>query len=156
MSTVHDPQPSAAGSSHSRGCTSDRVLVMSVARLDRLRAGSGGRIMLSIDPACQLCLRDAMLLDHVGARLTSALAGPVGGRITVSIERQGDDVVLEVRTARPGSWKGALQQVSFHNLVAQLSESVAKRGGMLAISVGPFGRLNAAVRLRATQAAGEA
>ena len=53
--------------------------------------------MLSIDPG--LCSGDARLLDRVGARLTSALAGAVGGRITVCIARQDDEVVLEVRSA---------------------------------------------------------
>lgn len=104
--------------------------------------------MLSIDPG--LCSGDAQLLDRIGARLTSALAGAVGGRITVCIAQQDDEVVLEVRTARPGTWTRARQHVAIDNLLAQLSSAVAKRGGRLVNSVGSFGRLCTTVRIKSS------
>ena len=104
--------------------------------------------MVSIDAPSQGCSVELELLDGVGARLTSALAGDVGGRITVCITRQGDDVVLELRTARPGSWTRALQRLAFDNLLAQLSSSVMEPGGTLMIGVGPYGRLHATVRVK--------
>ena len=121
---------------------------MLAARLERLRADSAGHVTMSIDTASQRCSVELDLLDCVGARLTSALAGEVGGRITVSITREGDDVVLELRTARPGSWRRAMKNVTFEDLVAQVSGSVMERGGTLTIGMGSFGRLNATARVR--------
>ena len=114
-------------------------------RLERLRADSAGHVMVSIDAPSQRCSVELDLLDRVGAGLTSALAGDVGGRITVSITRQAEDVVLELRTARPGSWTRAQQRVAFDDLLAQLSSAVMERGGTLMIGGGPFGRLHATV-----------
>jgi hypothetical protein len=126
-----------------------RGTLMYADRLERLRADSAGHVMVSIDAPSQRCPAELDLLDCVGARLTSALAGDLGGRITVVITREGDDVVLELRTARPGSWSRAMHRAMFGDLVAQLSGSVMQRGGTLVIGMGPFDRLTATVRVQA-------
>lgn len=151
MNTVHDARTAGAPTDDLGRCahdpSPDRARV-TAQRLERLRADSSGHVTLSIDSACRLSSGDVRLLDRVGGPLTSALAGEIGGRITVRIERQGDDVVLEVRSARPGSWTRALRQPAFENLLSELSSSIAKRG-TLAITMGSFGRLNAIVRIKA-------
>jgi hypothetical protein len=152
MSTVREGRTHGAPAEHLDRCAPHRPrrdTMVAPDRLGRLRAESAGHVMLSIDASSQRCPAALQLLDCVGARLTSALAGDVGGRITVCITRQGDDVVLELRTARPGSWTRALQRVAFDNLLAELSSSVMKRGGTLVIGVGSFGRLHATVRVKA-------
>jgi hypothetical protein len=87
------------------------------------------------------------ILDRVGARLTSALARPIGGRITVRVETIGSEVVLAVRTARPGSWTRALQHVEFDNLLSSVSNTLIRQAGTLEIAERPFGRLTATVRI---------
>ena len=64
--------------------------------------------------------------------------------------RRDNDVVLEVRAARPGTWTCARQHVAFDDLLAQLSSEVAKHGGRPVNSVGSFGRLCTTVRIKSS------
>jgi hypothetical protein len=47
---------------------------------------SAGHITVSINDACPVESGVVRLLDCVGARLTSALAGAIGGRLSVVVE----------------------------------------------------------------------
>ena len=141
--------PRAEHLARGNGGRPPRATLLRADRLERLRAESAGHLMVTIDAPSQRCSVELDLLDRIGARLASALAGDVGGRITVSITRHGTDVVLELRTARPGAWTRAMQRDGFENLLAHLSSSVMNRGGTLMIGMGPYVRLNVTVRVRA-------
>jgi hypothetical protein len=116
-------------------------------RLGRLRRESTGHVTLSIDGRHPIDADVVRLLDHVGARLTAALAGPVGGRVAVRVVSKEDQVVLDVGSARPGSWSRALERRSFDDLLADVSRLVEARRGTLALAEEPFGRLRATVRI---------
>jgi hypothetical protein len=123
-------------------------------RLERLRAESAGHIMLAINDAFPVESDVVRLLDRVGARLTSALAGAIGGRLSVLVESTASEVVLDIGSARPGSWTRALQRAEFDNLLADVSSAVARLRGTLTITDESFGRLRATVRIERGRASG--